>query len=175
MMDAADAFERDPDADVSESDMLQFHLEEYKSLRTEIGRWSAEVRFLERSGVIGPVLLYSWLFTRGDSGVASHAEVVLWVAPVVCAVFLWIRTVSVKRFEFVISDYIRSIETVYRRPSITGWEHFLADQRGKDKSAWHPLVGIEHGYWLLLVLIYAIVALWRLSSLAGLTTAGPAA
>jgi len=151
------------DTEVAEADKksVLFHLEEYKSLRAEIARWSQEIRYLERAGVIGPVILYSWLFANIANATKNPALFVLWLAPVVCAVFLWIRVVSIKRFGLVIAEYIKKIEATHRHPEVEGWEHFLATYRETKNTTWQRLVLTEDGFWLLLTVAYALVAAWR--------------
>lgn len=147
---------------VSEKDEAQFHIEEFKSLRTEIGRWWQEIRFLERAGVIGPVLLYSWLFANYAVSGKDHALLALWGAPVILAAFLWIRVAMLKSFNRVIAGYIKSIEIVHRHPKVVGWEHFLDDYREKRANTWLGLVGTENGFWALLMLMYGTILIWRI-------------
>lgn len=130
-----------------------YHLEEYKSLRAEIDRWHAEVRFLERAGVIGPLIFYSWLYTTSDKDLALLP---LWIAPIGAAYFMWERIRRIKHMIRVIADYTVSLEIAFRHPNVSGWEHHLGDHRKKPT---YLGVGVtDKLFWRILIAFYTVVA-----------------
>lgn len=149
------AIDNDAEA-VGDDTTAVFHIEEYRTLRAEISRWSADIRFLERAGVVGPVLLYSWLFTNDATVSKDPALLALWVTPIVCAIFMWVRIARIKRMIQQIAAYMITLEQAFRRPPIVGWEHHLQDFRGYRSEEG---IGItEHAFWAILTAIYFLIA-----------------
>ena len=146
--------------DISEKEAA-FHIQEYNTLRDEITRWSLDIRFYERSGVIGPSAIYSWLYINQGAVARPSALLVLWFAPIVMSLFFWYRTRVIKRFIMVIAEYIKTIEVVSRYPGLSGWEHFLTELRGKQDRSWSLLVITEDGFWIILIAVYSSIVAWR--------------
>ena len=144
----------------------EFHVEEYKALRSEIEQGVEELRKYRRNALIAVFAVYAWLATGGPLrhsdllGESAHRifEVAWWL-PVLIPIIGFVEYLGIMMRNMHIGAYIRRIEAVYADDSLKGWEHVLEQLRSEK-----PFVARAQGFsgfilWPLLLAITIVVAL----------------
>ena len=134
---------------------FQFHLEEYKSLKTEIEYRVKGTDRIEYVLVAAMIATYAWLVSNGSD--LKNNQWIWWV-PVAIPIIGALRQAALLRRIVHLSEYIRTLEQVLcsKNPP-TGWETFLLGKRRKELSA--RLISIT-GFvlWGALVMFSLIIA-----------------
>jgi hypothetical protein len=103
--------------------VLQFKLEEFKCLRTEIMDHITAQRHLELACIVAMAAMYSFLL-------ANKADVPWWpwLIPVAFPLFCLARTWAYTMHVIIIAEYLLKVEESIA-PKIGFWETFLRDKR----------------------------------------------
>ena len=143
----------------------EFHLEQLKSLRSEIEERSKELRANERYVLIAIAAVWAFMLaTVHGKGTSSDqltlwADALAWLFPVLLVILGWWRSQFMVKAIDDLAAYIRQAEAVYVHPRLPGWETYREQHfRGK------PNIGVtaETFWWLLLVATCVVAALaWR--------------
>jgi hypothetical protein len=131
-----------------------FHLEEYKSLRTEIAADDADIRRLERLCATGCAVVWVWLFGR-----PREIWSVVALVPTLIAIFGWARTSALYKGMLDIAEYVRQIEKQFAQPPLVGWETYLHPKRQGRASSELTMMRSSHAFWALLTGVTVVFAL----------------
>lgn len=114
----------------------EFHMEEYRQLRTEVGAQLARIEALLRYALVVSAAVYAWLLVQsvGLFGgtkpyaclrlPAQLAEIAWWIPPVF--VLLAGLGAGITRWRVSqMGDYLKSLEVQMRGPNL-GWEHYIS-------------------------------------------------
>lgn len=134
-----------------EETQIQFHLEEYRSLKKEIEYRIKATEKIEIIVVGGITALYGWLSQQSD------IPPKIWWIPVGLTLFGLFRQIFLLNRIMEIASYIREIEAAFCTDTLHGWENFLAEIRRKIKG---NLLSIS-GYllWVVLLIITTLIAI----------------
>lgn len=130
---------------------IQFHLEEYRSLKAEVEYRVKATERIELVVVGGIAGLYAWL---SKEGIAAPE---IWWLPVVLVIIGALRQIALLNRIMEVTSYVREIEKNFCQNEIGGWEHFLKNIRQSPKG---HLVSVS-GYllWIFLLFITVVIAL----------------
>ena len=128
--------------------IIDFHLQQYASIRKEIEDNIQEIRILERYAIIGTSAVWVWLLTHNFTTTPKIA----WWIPSLLIFLCAIRSVALFKGILRASKYIRHMETIFfYSEKIHGWETFVAKEK-QVFIAWSAIF-----YWSLILLITVAV------------------
>ena len=132
--------------------IVDFHLQQYASVRKEIEEDIRESRLLERYGLIGTGLIWTWLLTHNFTSTNGiNIPQTAWWIPCVLVAFCGMRSAALLKGILRASKYIRQMEEVFfYSEKIPGWETFVK----KEKVAFITLSAIL--FWILLFVVTII-------------------
>jgi hypothetical protein len=145
---------------------LQYHIEEYKSLRAETARFGKEISSTEISFLLAAAAVYSWL---SASYTQHHLPGLVWCIPFLLSVFGYRKWWVTKHEIKLNGEYVKSLEERYLgreetggrgTPGPHGWEHFLdgvepSSEKVRRKIYDHyPII-----YWRVFMGVTFVVAL----------------
>jgi hypothetical protein len=131
---------------------VQFHLEEYRSLKNEVEYRVKATEQIELLVVVGIAGLYTWL--SKESGTASGG---IWWLPVVLVTLGAFRQIALLNRIMEITSYIREIENRLCLEDPGGWEHFLRNIRRSPRG--HLISMSGYFLWILLLAMTVAIAL----------------
>ncbi|MEM9097733.1 MAG: hypothetical protein AAGC79_04350 [Pseudomonadota bacterium] len=107
---------------------LEFHLEEYKSLRTEMMSLQTERRLTDRLGASAIVAIYAWLLTTGGS-IPDLLARLNFLLPTLIAYLCYLQSTRISKGIRTVGSYLAHFEKKYADPEIGGWEYMLSHIR----------------------------------------------
>lgn len=154
-------------------DNREFHLEEYKQLRSEVLSLLGRIELIFRSAIIGAAAIFSWMVSNSLGVGADISRVCLklppqllllgWlIAPIFVMCAGWMAFTISKRVK-EIGGYLRELELALGCPSL-GWEAYLKHK----PSILEPMT--KRLWWLLLALtiLATAIALCIINNASGL-------
>ncbi|MEM9043690.1 MAG: hypothetical protein AAGC81_03265 [Pseudomonadota bacterium] len=123
---------------------LDFHLEEYKSLRAEMMSLQGERRLTDRLGASAIVAIYAWLLTTGGS-IPDLLARLNFLLPSVVAYLCYLQSTRISKGIRTVGTYLAHFEKKYADPEICGWEYMLSHVREKKSL---PQPASETKEWL---------------------------
>ena len=121
---------------------FQFHLDEYRSLKSGIEYRVKATERIEYLVVVAIVATYAWFSQR-------TVPSVMWWIPVALPLLGSARQTALLIRIRQVAEYIRQIENIACTMSPTGWEHFLQEKRRRPKGYLISLLG--YLFWALLL------------------------
>lgn len=107
----------------------QFHLEEYKSLRSEVLETVKEIPSVERLSLLMYGAIWTWYFTKAPNIDPTVSRYFIFLPLVISALF-FLRINALKAKLKVLGAYLKDIETELGSDNL-GWEAHL-DARGNN-------------------------------------------
>ncbi|MGE8153243.1 hypothetical protein ACQKP5_18600 [Pseudomonas vancouverensis] len=138
----------------------EFHLEEFKQLKSEISSLLARVETLFKYGLIGSAAVYTWFLTQfglADSGLSSEVLLLGFLIPPVLVFFFGLLALSTYSHVSRMGKYLKKIERELGAEHL-GWEQYW--RRTKP-----ILLGLLCSFYLLLLLAEVWLAVWVNSQL----------
>lgn len=133
---------------VDPTNIFEFHMKEYVSLRSQLASHVDSIRVLERYVAAAVAGVYSWMLLKhhdiGQEGLWDPTNL-LWYVPVVVVSFGWVRTIAMTKRTKKLANYTQQIENKYADSDLGGWEHFLSS--GKSSGA----LLSRNGLWIFLL------------------------
>lgn len=133
--------------------IIDFHLQQYASVRKEIEEFIRETRILERYAIIGTTAVWVWLLTHNfTTTTIKNTPKIVWWIPSLLVFLCAIRSLVLLKGILKASRYIRHMEKVFfYSEEIPGWETFVV----KEKQVFIKWSAIF--YWLLMLSITVAV------------------
>ncbi|NQW11099.1 MAG: hypothetical protein HQ481_14625 [Alphaproteobacteria bacterium] len=105
-----------------EDHQIQFYMEEYRSLRSEIEYRMKAAERIEYASGVAIFMIYAWFSQR-------EIPYIFWWIPVAVPLLGIVRQIGLLIRTMQIADYVRQIEAKICTESPSGWEHFLREKR----------------------------------------------
>ena len=129
---------------------IQFHLEEYRSLKLEVEYRVKSTERIEYLIIVATAAVYVW-FTE------QAIPPLMWWLPVILPMLGLVRQYGLLLRIMQVTEYIRLVEEKFCIEQLKGWENNLRDLRRSPRGY---IIGLS-GYflWLLLFVFTVIIAL----------------
>ena len=131
----------------------QYHLEEYRALRSEIELRIKEGHTLETFSVAGIAAVYAWLATHIDTGISEFG----WWIPALFPVLGIMRQLGVWFRMEEIAKYTQAIETTFKLKKPPGWETYLDNKRKKEPHKSQLLSLSSLSLWIAMFLVTILI------------------
>lgn len=133
-----------------EDQQFQFHLDEYRSLKTEIEYRVKDTGRIEYVIAVAVVVIYAWLSQR-------TVDPLIWWLPILLPALGLAREIGLLLRIMQIAEYIREIEATICAERPFGWEHFLVPKRRSLEGITITVAGFL--FWTALLAVTIAVAL----------------
>lgn len=107
----------------------QFHLEEFKLLRTEVLETIKEIPSIERLSLLMTGAIWAWIFTNTEHIDKSMSVYFAFIPFVISTLFL-LRVSALKAKIKTLGGYLKKLESEYGKENL-GWEAYL-ESRGSE-------------------------------------------
>jgi nicotinamide riboside transporter PnuC len=144
-----------PQIDITPRSCPDFHIEEFKLLRTEIMADSAELGRIEQLSATAIGAIWVWILGRSQP---SSPFIVL--IPILVAASGWLRWNTQFKGLYGVADYIKLLEEQYAELPLLGWEHFVDERRTellKNKKLTVKRAGDL--FWALISVVTVVLAI----------------
>lgn len=131
--------------DEASENEINFHLEEFKSLRSEIEARLKDSLMFAQYCLLGSAGVIAWLATTDPNKITPALFQAAWWIPFILCLFGSLRAYAMLSRIMEIAEYIRVIEKAFASKEIRGWEHFLERKRRSAKS--NVLAGVSIVFW----------------------------
>lgn len=139
-----------------------FHLEEYKSLRSEAQDLFKDYRALERNVSIACALLCAWMFDVERHKDSSIQRIGFFI-PLILAVLGSIRAAGIMHAFGILHGYLLKLETLFCADSqedAEGWEHYLEGRTNEEESIRSTGASrFAFGFWASLIVTTLVIAI----------------
>jgi hypothetical protein len=129
---------------------FEYHLEEYRSLKSEI---EYRVKSTEKiEGIVGlaVVAMYTWL-------TQNSVPYLVWWMPVVLTVLGAVRQAALLTRIMHVSEYVKRLELEFAHKNLKGWEHFLTKKRKTPSGLLISTSGFA--FWLITLVATTAIAI----------------